>query len=61
MKLHLPQTTPEVERPSDIVLAREKLPVTLEDPRASLIDPTNCAAALAWLNSFGNLDGFRYN
>ncbi len=40
MRQHLPQTSPGHERPPDIAFAREELPLTVRDPRASrtLID-----------------------
>lgn len=38
MRLHLPQTTPDSERSSDIGFAREGFPLSTRDPRASLID-----------------------
>ena len=38
MRLHLPQTTPDPERPPDIAFGREKFVLTARDPKASLID-----------------------
>lgn len=38
MRLHLPQTTPDPERPPDIAFAREKFALSARDPKASLID-----------------------
>ena len=47
MRLHLPQTTPINERPTDIAFAREKPPLTVRDPRASLIDINELSSRLS--------------
>jgi excisionase family DNA binding protein len=47
MRLHLPQTTPINERPPDIAFARERLPLTVRDPRASLIDINELSSRLS--------------
>jgi excisionase family DNA binding protein len=47
MRRHLPQTTPDHERPPDIAFAREKPPLTVQDPRASLIDINELSGRLS--------------
>jgi excisionase family DNA binding protein len=47
MRLHLPQTNPDHERPPDTAFTREKHPLTVQDPRASLIDINELSCRLS--------------
>lgn len=47
MRLHFPKTPPNHHRPLDIAFAREELPLSVRDPRASLIDINELSCRLS--------------
>jgi excisionase family DNA binding protein len=47
MRLHFPQTPPNHDRPLDIAFSREELPISVRDPRASLIDINELSCRLS--------------